>query len=174
MLGAREAVTVMRRELGESPKAEHSLLVGRIMRELARRFGEEGELWEVAGILHDIDLPATSGDLSRHGVVAAEMLGGRLPPEGLRAIAAHDHRAGLPLLTRLDRALRGADALALIGQRIALQELQRCAEQGDGALGALQAVLGEQRAHLGEMLASYAQAERLTLADLVEVLVRAG
>jgi len=174
MLSVAEAVAVMRRELGESPKAEHSLLVGRIMRELARRFGEDGELWETVGILHDIDLPATSADLSRHGLVAAEMLGESLPPEGLRAIAAHDHRAGLPLLSRLDRSLRGADALALLGQRIPLPELERFAEKGDGALVALQAALGPERAHLGEMVARYAEAECLTLADLVEAVRRAG
>ena len=170
MLSRGEAVAVMGRALGESPKAEHSLLVGRIMRELARCFGEDVALWEVVGLLHDIDLPATQADLSRHGLLAVEMLGDSLPPEGLRAIAAHDHRAGLPLETRLDRSLRGADALALVAQRAPREDLQRFADQGEGALAALQAQLGEQRAHLSEMLARYAETERLTLADLVEVL----
>ncbi|RYG47056.1 hypothetical protein EON79_08425 [bacterium] len=51
---------------------------------------------------------------SRHGLVAAEWLAGRLPEDALQAIRAHDHRTGEVSDTPLGIGLRMTDALAVM------------------------------------------------------------
>jgi len=83
------------------------------MAALAGRLGEPVGLWRVTGWCPDLDYFAVDGDWSRHGVLAAQWLAGRLPEAALEAIAAHDHRAGRTATTRLADMLRLADALAV-------------------------------------------------------------
>jgi len=96
-----------------STKREHSILVSRIMKRLAERFGEDPAEWEIVGLLHDLDYDLVKGDMSRHGIIAAKMLEERLSEEGLYAIKAHDHRTGFAPLSLMDRSLIAADALAI-------------------------------------------------------------
>src|SRR2546425_671383 len=51
-----------------------SLAVEAMMRERAVAKTDDGEQWVLAGLLHDIDTPATASNLSRHGVAGARML----------------------------------------------------------------------------------------------------
>jgi predicted hydrolase (HD superfamily) len=102
------------RLLEGSSKFLHSILVSRIMEVLAPLFGAAPADWELAGLLHDLDNDVTDGDRSRHGLVAAEILEGRLPDASLHAIKAHDHRSGVKPVTLLDRALVFADNLAIL------------------------------------------------------------
>jgi predicted hydrolase (HD superfamily) len=97
-----------------SSRYEHSLLVRRIMVALAGHFHRDEREWGLVGLLHDLDHDLVNGDMSRHGVIAAEMLDGRLTEEGLHAIKAHDHRAGLERVTLLDESLVFADSLAVL------------------------------------------------------------
>lgn len=110
-----EAERLLAGHLGTSPRAAHSHLVAQIMAELARRLQQDAELWRVVGLLHDLDYFEVAGDWTRHGVVAAERLAGRLPQEALMAIAGHDHRTGVLAKGALADALRLADALAILG-----------------------------------------------------------
>lgn len=72
----------------------HSLASEAVLRALARRFGEDEDLWGVAGLLHDIDVEITNGDSTRHGLVGAEMLKGEdLPLEAVDAIFMHNEKA---------------------------------------------------------------------------------
>ena len=97
-----------------SSRYEHSLLVMRIMVALAWRFHRDEREWGLVGLLHDLDHDLVNGDMSRHGVIAAEMLEGMLTEEGLHAIKAHDHRAGLERVTLLDESLVFADSIAVL------------------------------------------------------------
>ena len=45
-----------------------------VMRALAKRLGEDEELWGIAGLLHDIDYELCKDDLSKHGVLCQEIL----------------------------------------------------------------------------------------------------
>ena len=45
----------------------HSLAAEAVMKALARKFGEDEELWGLAGLLHDIDVEWTQADPLRHG-----------------------------------------------------------------------------------------------------------
>ena len=97
-----------------SSKQGHSIMVGKITKALANQLGTNEELWELVGILHDLDYAETSNDWSKHGVISATRLEGKLPSEGLNAIMRHDYRTGLTLNTKLDHSLIFADALSII------------------------------------------------------------
>ena len=45
-----------------------------VLRGLARHFGEDEELWGIAGLLHDIDFDKVKDDLKNHGVLCKEIL----------------------------------------------------------------------------------------------------
>ena len=45
-----------------------------VLRGLAKRLGEDEELWGIAGLLHDIDWQETQNDVSQHGVKAVGIL----------------------------------------------------------------------------------------------------
>ena len=52
----------------------HLISVEGVMRALARRFGEDQELWGLTGLFHDLDQDHTGDDGSRHALLAAEWL----------------------------------------------------------------------------------------------------
>ena len=112
MIIKKEALTLIE---GTS-KYEHSLLTGRIMGVLAGLMSEERGLWELTGILHDLDFDQTQDDRAKHGVVAAKMLQGKLPEDALYAIMSHDYRTGLQPLSKMDHCLIYADALAVLAE----------------------------------------------------------
>ena len=93
-----------------------------VMRALAERLGQDPELWGVTGLLHDLDYPQTAAAPERHGLALAELLPeGALPPEALRAIAAHnDEHTGVAPETAFDFALRAAESVTGIISAAAL------------------------------------------------------
>ena len=108
------SVDEARRLIEYSGRYMHSLTVGRIMAALAEALEEDAGLWEVVGVLHDLDYDQTRAEHGRHGVAAAQVLGGRLSEEALHAIASHDHRSGVEPGSLLDHSLILADALAVL------------------------------------------------------------
>ena len=110
MITTTEALTL----IDGNSKHHHSIMVGKIMRELASRFDADEGLWELVGILHDLDYDETKEDRSKHGLLAATCLEGMLPIDGLNAIKRHDHRSGYKPVTSLDMSLVFADALSVL------------------------------------------------------------
>jgi predicted hydrolase (HD superfamily) len=84
------------------------------MKNLAEYWCQDSGLWEVVGVLHDIDWDETRDKKEMHGVIAAEQLRDKVPDAGLDAIKCHDHRTGFVPLSKLDKALIFADGLAHI------------------------------------------------------------
>ena len=82
------------------------------MKTLARTFRENEDEWELTGLLHDLDLDLIEDDMSRHGLLAAEMLRGKLSEEALHAIRSHDHNTGVKPRSLMDEALIFADCLS--------------------------------------------------------------
>lgn len=107
MITKEEALTLIR----ETSKYSHASLVSTIMRQLAERFGEDVTKWELVGLLHDLDFDLVTGDMAKHGILATQMLQGKLPEDSLHAIQSHDHRAGYRPTSLLDKALIVVDAL---------------------------------------------------------------
>ncbi len=110
MISIREARKIAR----DGTRYGHSVVVGSLMKNLAEYWGQDSVLWEVVGVLHDIDWDETRNNKEMHGVIAAERLRGKVPDAGLDAIKCHDHRTGFVALTKLDKALIFADGLAHI------------------------------------------------------------
>jgi putative nucleotidyltransferase with HDIG domain len=101
---------VLRAKLPEERYQRHSVAVEAIMREMAVAKIDNVDQWGLAGLLHDIDIGETSSDLSRHGVVGAQILRGLdFDASVVHAVHAHDDRAGVARTSRLDHAVFCAD-----------------------------------------------------------------
>jgi uncharacterized protein len=91
----------------------HMLACEAIMRALAERFGEDPEIWGLAGLVHDLDVEKTEDDFARHGAqAAAELEGLGAPAEVSRAVAAHNEMTGVRAESRMEAALIAADQLS--------------------------------------------------------------
>jgi putative nucleotidyltransferase with HDIG domain len=90
----------------------HMLATEAVMRALAKRFGENEEEWGLTGLMHDIDVELTEGDMSNHGKLGADLARELGATEAMaHAIFGHNKEHGLPLDTKLDKALFCADPL---------------------------------------------------------------
>ena len=112
MITRQQALDMVRSHVSDEKLVKHMLAVEAIMRALARRLGEDEDLWGLTGLLHDLDYEETKDDFSKHGLRSAEMLEGLLPEEALHAIRSHNDLTGVEPETKLDLALRASDALS--------------------------------------------------------------
>lgn len=112
MLPRTEAIELLRSHNPEPHLVQHALATEAVMRGLAARFGQDAELWGLAGLLHDIDYPLTKETPERHGLVAVDLIGDRLPPEAVQAIVAHNSECtGREPASLFDRALRCGESV---------------------------------------------------------------
>jgi putative nucleotidyltransferase with HDIG domain len=100
---------------------KHVLGVEAAMRAYARKYGEDEELWGVAGILHDLDYERHPDPGSGHPRIALELFEERgYPPELIDAVAGHATYLGVPRETRLAKALFAVDELTGFVAAVAL------------------------------------------------------
>jgi len=97
----------------ENPNlVKHMLATEAIMRALARRFGEDEEEWGLTGLLHDIDMELTEGDMKTHSKLGADLARELGVSEAMaHAILCHNAAHGIPPVTKLDKALFCTDPL---------------------------------------------------------------
>lgn len=164
MLSIAEANALVAQHLGDAPRANHSRVVAHIMRKLAEALSEPTELWQVVGLCHDLDFFGIQGDWSRHGPMAVEWLGDRIPLEAQQAIAAHDHRTGIVADSRLADSLKAADAITVIDEKLGRPALR--AIDTATPYAALRTLLGR-RAYLADMVEHYALKYGLAFESLV-------
>jgi len=89
---------------------KHCLAAEAVMRALARRLGEDEDLWALAGLVHDVDYDQTADDPEAHAEVGAQMLEERgYPSEVVGAVRAH--AAKKPIETTMEQALYSCDPL---------------------------------------------------------------
>ena len=107
-----EALELVKGHVSKESNLKHMVAVGAVMRRTAQRLGEDAELWEVTGILHDIDFEECHG-MEDHATLACEMLRGKVSEEMAQAILAHNHEATkVPVDNPLKRGLLAADAVS--------------------------------------------------------------
>src|SRR3990170_2054329 len=71
----RDAAIALCRDRAEKETTlRHLISVEGVMRSLARRFGEDEDLWALTGLFHDLDQDQTANDPERHARLAAEWL----------------------------------------------------------------------------------------------------
>lgn len=170
MLGIAEAEELVTQHLGDAPRANHSRVVAHAMRKLAGALSQPAELWEVTGLCHDLDFFAVQGDWSRHGPMAVEWLGDRIPLDAQQAIAGHDHRTGIVADSLLADSLKAADAITVIDEKLGRPAL--LAIDIASPYAALRSQLGR-RSYLADMVEHFAQKHGLSFERLVETIVDA-
>jgi uncharacterized protein len=107
MLTRDEAMHLLVTHVPEAALQAHCLESEAVLRALAVRLGQDEELWGLTGLLHDLDYASTKDNPARHGLDSAELLEGKLPPEALTAIRAHNgEHTGVAPATPFDFALR--------------------------------------------------------------------
>jgi len=91
---------------------KHMLATEAIMRALARHLDEDEEEWGLTGLLHDIDVELTGGDMSSHSKLGADLAREMGASEAMaHAILCHNEAHGVPRETKLDKALFCVDPL---------------------------------------------------------------
>lgn len=92
---------------------KHSMAVEAIMKELAKYFKEDIEMWGLAGLLHDIDYDRTLAFPEKHGLIGAEILEDLGVDETIiYAVKAHNDRLGVERRRKIDKALYCADPVS--------------------------------------------------------------
>jgi putative nucleotidyltransferase with HDIG domain len=107
-LSRDDALALMHHYVESESLRRHMYAVEAAMRAYARRFGEDEELYGVAGLVHDFDYEKRPED---HPLPGAEILREkRYPEELVHAVLAHyPPRTGVEPESRLDRTLRACD-----------------------------------------------------------------
>ncbi|MFQ6034105.1 MAG: HDIG domain-containing metalloprotein [Candidatus Bipolaricaulia bacterium] len=103
------ALELLREYTKNENLVKHGLAVEAAMRAYARRFGEDEELWGIAGLLHDFDYEKYPEGHPLKGAKLLEELG--YPGEVVHAIKAHADFTGVPRESLLDKTLFAVDEL---------------------------------------------------------------
>ncbi|MCJ7769615.1 MAG: HD domain-containing protein [Dehalococcoidales bacterium] len=107
-----EAIDSIEANVGNRNLIKHMLATEAIMRTLARRFGEDEEEWGLAGLIHDIDVELTEGDMANHSKLGADLAREMGASEAVaHAVLCHNEAHGITCETKLDKALFCADPL---------------------------------------------------------------
>jgi putative nucleotidyltransferase with HDIG domain len=108
----KEALDSVNANVENKNLVKHMLATEAIMRALAKHFGEDEEEWGLTGLLHDIDVELTEGDMNSHSKLGADLAKELGVSETMaHAILCHNEMHGIPLETKLDKALFCADPL---------------------------------------------------------------
>ena len=96
MISKDQALELLHSQMQSANLRKHCYSVGAVMRVLAKHFGEDENLWEVAGIVHDLDYEKYPETHPLEGLKILEKEG--FPKEIIDAVAAHGwgYHEGLP------------------------------------------------------------------------------
>jgi putative nucleotidyltransferase with HDIG domain len=113
MLSRNEAYGLLKKNLRTENLIKHSLAVEAILQAMAKKLGENPELWGITGLLHDLDYDFTKNEPERHSLVTIQVLNDLLPEAAINAIKAHnfEYTAQIPQ-TYIDKSLIAADAVS--------------------------------------------------------------
>ena len=112
MITREECIELVKQNVKNRNLVNHMIAVGAIMRGIAERFGEDPDLWEAVGILHDVDYETFGDDFSKHGAISADMVQDLLPEDAVNAVRRHNPLTGHEPETRFDISLLAADGIS--------------------------------------------------------------
>jgi putative nucleotidyltransferase with HDIG domain len=105
------AIALCREKTLKDTTVRHLISVEGVMRALARRFGEDEDLWALTGLFHDLDQDVTGEDGAGHAEVAAGWLREvGVDERVVNGVLAHAYEAYRTDL--MSRAVVHADAVA--------------------------------------------------------------
>jgi putative nucleotidyltransferase with HDIG domain len=93
---------------------KHMLAVEAVMRDLAKRFDKDEDLWGITGLVHDIDMEIVDyrNNPELHGKKGVEILKNEnFPEEVTNAVLAHNKETGKSRDTLLEKAIYCTDPL---------------------------------------------------------------
>src|SRR6266542_7063330 len=119
-----QARALVRERTEKETTVRHLISVEGVMRALARRLGEDPELWGLTGLFHDLDQDQTGEDLERHAYLAAGWLReAGVDERVVNGVLAHAHEQYRTDL--MSQAVVHADAVAGLLVAAALVRPQR-------------------------------------------------
>ena len=105
------AIELCKTKAEKETTVRHLISVEGVMRALARRFGEDEDLWALTGMFHDLDQDQTQDDPDRHAYLAAEWLReAGVDERVVNGVLAHAHQQFRT--DRMSKAVVHADAVA--------------------------------------------------------------
>ncbi len=108
MISRDDAAAMMEQKIKNVNLRKHIYSVEAGMRQLAKHFGEDVELWGLTGLLHDLDYDKTVKKPEKHTFITEDWLKPfDLPPEMIRAIRCHPGHE--PCETRFEWSLFATD-----------------------------------------------------------------
>ncbi len=115
-----EALSIVRVYVKNENLVKHMLSVEAAMRFYAEKFGEDGDLWGLTGLLHDFDWEIHP-TLEGHPQAGEPILRQRGVPEVIvRAIQSHADHTGVPRVSRMEKALYACDEVTGLITAVAL------------------------------------------------------
>lgn len=107
-----KALKLIDRYIKNENLKKHLFAVEALMRDLAKKFKENEEIWGVAGLIHDIDWELTKDTPEKHSIIGAEILKNEnFPEEIVNAVKVHNHIHGLEPKTLLEKALYSCEEM---------------------------------------------------------------
>ncbi|HRY98229.1 MAG TPA: HDIG domain-containing protein [Bacteroidales bacterium] len=108
-----EALALMHSYITNERTRWHCLASEAVMRRVAMHFGEDEEKWGLAGLLHDLDMEVTDGDIHIHGLETRRILNeAGVHPEIVETACMHNEVAsGLERSTRFQHALAASETI---------------------------------------------------------------
>jgi putative nucleotidyltransferase with HDIG domain len=125
-----EALGLVRAHVSDAPLITHSVATAAVMKALAPHFSGDADVWELIGLLHDIDYTLVSADMTRHGGVGCEILRRAGVPEEIAGIVKrHNHHLyGENYREPVEIALQAADSASGLIIACALVKGRRLSE----------------------------------------------
>ncbi len=108
------AIELLHQHIANPRMIAHCLASEAVLRALARLLGQNPETWGLAGLLHDLDVEITGGDVRTHAMETARILSEQgLDPEIVEAIMLHNEDAahGIPRTKMLHHALAAGETI---------------------------------------------------------------
>lgn len=92
----------------------HCIATAAVMKGLAQELGEDAQLWEVIGVLHDIDFEEIHEDMTRHGITGHAILKSAGVSDAIaEPVRRHNHMLfGGEYTTPVDICLQVADSVS--------------------------------------------------------------
>jgi putative nucleotidyltransferase with HDIG domain len=114
MLTRDEAFTLVKKNVTKKNSIFHMVAVEAIMKSTAKHLGENERLWQLTGLLHDIDYEKTENNPNKHSLLSEKILSSfDVPEEVVRAIKAHNFvYSHIKPESNMEKALIACDAIS--------------------------------------------------------------
>ncbi|MDO5844530.1 MAG: HDIG domain-containing protein [Methanocorpusculum sp.] len=109
-----EALTLLKQHVKSESLIGHCISTSAVMKGLAKELKQDENLFEVIGILHDIDFEEINEDMTKHGLAGYDILkSAGVDDEIAEPIKRHNHMIfGEDYTTPIEIALQAADSVS--------------------------------------------------------------